>query len=295
MRFTRLRRASVIGCLCWVAGAATVAVQAQEDGVNGPPKVLVIQREFTKPGKGGALHEKTEAVYLHAMAAAGAKPRYLAMVSLSGRSRALFFSGYSSLAAWEEENKDVASNTALSAALDRANVADGDLLSETSESVWVRRDDLSLNAGNLLGVRYMEIRQFLVRPGHAREWDELVKLVMAGYNGVPQMNWVTFESQYGPEGHAFLIITRLKSMADADQMLGQDKGFAEALGEGGLKKLAGLEASCLESEQTNLFQITPKMSYPPEAWVKAEPSFWKPKPAVAGTTKAEDKPAPPVP
>ncbi len=274
-----------------ITGAGTAVLHAQDDGTNGPPKVLVIQREFTKPGKGGALHEKTEAAYIHALAAAGAKPRYLAMVSLSGRSRALFFSGYPSLAAWEEESKSVDADAALSAALDRANVADGDLLSETTASVWVRRDDLSLNSGNLLGVRFMEIRQFMVRPGHAREWDELVKLVMAGYSGVPQMNWVTFESQYGPEGHAFLVITRLKSMADADQMLGQDKGFAEALGEERLKKLAALEAACLESQQTNLFQISPKMSYPPEAWVKAEPSFWKPKPAVISAKKAEAKPA----
>jgi hypothetical protein len=291
MRFTRFQQSTLICFLFCVAGAGTVALQAQDDGVNGPPKVLVIQREFTRPGKGGALHERTEAAYIHAMAAAGAKPRYLAMVSLSGPSRALFFSGYPSLSAWEEENKSVENDAVLSAALDRANVADGDLLSETNSSVWVRRDDQSLNSGNLLGVRFMEIRQFVVRPGHAREWDELVKLVITGYNGTPQMNWVTFESQYGVVGHVFLVVTRLKSMADADQMMGQDKGFAEALGEEGLKKLAALESSCLESQQTNLFQISPKMSYPPESWVKAEPAFWKPKVTVAVVKKAEAKPA----
>jgi hypothetical protein len=279
--------------ICFALSAISVApleLRAQNDGTDGPPKVLVIQREFTKPGKGGALHEKTEAAYIHAMAAAGAKPRYLAMVSLSGSSRALFFSGYPSLAAWEEENKAVERDATLSAALDRANVADGDLLSETNSSVWIRRDDLSLNSGNLLGVRYMEIRQFFIRPGHSHEWDELVKLVIAGYKGVPEMNWATFELQYGTGGHGFLVISRLKSMADADQMMGEDKGFAEALGGEGLKKLAALEAACIESDQTNLFQISPKMSYPPEAWVKAEPDFWKSKP-VAALKKAENKPA----
>src|SRR3984957_12693363 len=280
--------------VCFALGGIALtplALRAQDDGSNGPPKVLVIQREFTKPGKGGALHEKTEAAYIHAMAAARAKPRYLAMVSLSGPSRALFFSGYPSLSAWEEENKSVESDAALSAALDRANVADGDLLSETNSSVWVRRDDLSLNSGNLLGVRFMEIRQFVVRPGHAREWDELVKLVISGYTGMPQMNWVTFESQYGTVGHVFLVVTRLKSLADADQMMGLDKGFADTLGQEGLKRGAALESSCLESQQTNLFQISQKMSYPPESWVKAEPDFWKPKGTAATVKKAETKPA----
>jgi hypothetical protein len=253
--------------------------------------VLVIQREFTKPGKGGALHEKTEAAFIHALSAAGAKPRYFALVSLSGVSRAVFFNGYPSLAAWEEENAGVDKDVTLSAALDRANVADGDLLSETSQSVWLRRDDQSLNVGNLLGVRFMEIRQFVVRPGHAHEWDELVKLVMSGYNGMPQMNWVTFEEQYGPLGHGFLLITLLKSLADADRMMGEDKAFAEALGAEGLKRMATLESSCLESQQTSLFQISPKMSYPPESWVKADPEFWKPKATIAATKKAEAKPA----
>jgi hypothetical protein len=290
MKLPKYCRSLAVCCALGGIALTPLALRAQDDGTNGPPKVLVIQREFTKPGKGGALHEKTEAAYIHAMAAAGAKPRYLAMVSLSGASRALFFSGYPSLAAWEEENKSVEQNATLSAALDRANVADGDLLSETNSSVWIRRDDLSLNSGNLLGVRYMEIRQFYVRPGHSREWDELVKLVIAGYKGVPEMNWSTFEEQYGTGGHGFLVITRLKSMADADQMMAEDKGFAEALGEEGLKKLANLEAACIESRQDNLFQISPKMSYPPESWVKAEPDFWKPKP-VPVVKKAESKPA----
>ena len=45
--------------LC-VASAAPSMMYAQNDGSDGPPKVLVIHREFTKPGKGGAQHQKTE-------------------------------------------------------------------------------------------------------------------------------------------------------------------------------------------------------------------------------------------
>jgi hypothetical protein len=43
-----------------------------------------------------------------------------------------------------------------------------------------------------------------------------------------------------------------------------------------MKKMAELEAACVESRQTNLFFIDPKMSYPPEAFVKADPDFWTP-------------------
>jgi len=219
---------------------------------------------------------------------AKATPRYLAMTSLSGASRALFFSGYASLAAWEEENKGVVKNPALSAALDRAMVADGDLLSGFDQSVWSRRDDLSFNMGNLQGDRFMEIIQFTIRPGHTHEWEELVKMVQAGYKkGLPDANWVTFQMLYGTGGPgAYIVITKLKSMAEADQNLASDSKFMDAMGEDGMKKIEELEAACIESRQTNLFAFSPEMSYPPESWTKAEPDYWKQPTAASAAKKA---------
>jgi hypothetical protein len=52
------------------------------------------------------------------------------------------------------------------------------------------------------------------------------------------------------------------------------------LGTEGLKKLAAIEASYLESKQADLLFIDPKMSYPNEKMLKADPEFWKtPQPA----------------
>ena len=194
--------------VCFVLGAASLAplaLRAQDDGTNGPPKVLVIQRGVHQAGQGrrtaredrGGIHprhgsrRRQAALCCHGLVVRVIEGSLLQRLSFLGR-----------LGGGEQER---GRDAALSAALDRANVADGDLLSETNSSVWIRRDDLSLNSGNLLGVRYMEIRQFYVRPGHSREWDELVKLVIAGYKGVPEMNWTTFEEQYGAGGHGFLV------------------------------------------------------------------------------------------
>jgi hypothetical protein len=77
-------------------------VAAQED--MGPPKVLVIEREFVKPGKAGSLHEKSESQFVQAFTAAKWPTHYLAMASLSGRPRALFMLGYPSFEAWEKDN-----------------------------------------------------------------------------------------------------------------------------------------------------------------------------------------------
>ena len=40
------------------AGVAVAAAQEKSDGVMPPPKVLVVFREFLKPGKGGAPHDE---------------------------------------------------------------------------------------------------------------------------------------------------------------------------------------------------------------------------------------------
>lgn len=258
-------------------GSATVPVLAQ-DKVLMTPKILTIQREFTKPGKEGEAHEKTEGAFSKAMADAKATDHYVAMSSLSGRPRVLFLSGYASFADIEAERKKVNSNATLSAELDRANEADGEVLAETDSSVWRKREELSLNPGYRVGTRYEEFIQFVIRPGHNAEWEELVKMVIAGYKkGVPEGYWGMYEELYGG-GNTYLVIIPLKSSEQIDANLASDPKFAEAMGPEGLKKMAALEASCVESRATQLFRIAPKMSYPPEAFVQAEPEFWNPKP-----------------
>jgi hypothetical protein len=254
---------------------APMVVRAQDDGTAGPPKVLVVHREFMKPGREGMQHEKTEGAFIEGIRANHATIHYLAMTSLSGPDRTLFFSGYPSFAAWEEEEKDTAKNPALTGAMDRANGLDGDLLSATDKSVWLRDDDLSMNQHDLKGDRYMQISQYFVKPGHVAEWEELVKLVKEGYaKGVPEASWSMFEQRYGANGNAYVVITPLKSLGEVDGMLGSGKAFMDAMGESGMKKMGQLEASCVESWQMNLFAFSPKMSSPPEQWVKDEPDYW---------------------
>lgn len=130
-------------------------------------------------------------------------------------------------------------------------------------------------------MRYFDITQFKVKPGHMREWEELVKIYKEGFEkGVPGSNWAVFESMYGQDnGGYFLVFQPMKTLAEVDQDMGAGKKFAETIGEDGMKRVEALTASCLESSQSNLFVFRPKMSYPMEEWVKADPDFWRPKAA----------------
>ena len=259
-------------------GLGTIAAQ---DGVMQPPKVLQIIREFVKPGKSGSLHEATESGFVKAFQAAKWPTHYLAADSMTGVSRSLFFVGYDSFDAWEKDSMAAQQNRTLSSALDRASIADGDLLNSTESSMFVYREDFSLRAPlNIAQMRYFEIERFKIRAGHEKEWDTLVKMYINGYEkAVPNAHWTTYQSMYGADnGGVYIVITPMKSLAEVDQGLADSKKFAAAMGEDEMKKAEELAADCLESSQNNLFMFNPKISYVSDDWIKADPAFWKPKP-----------------
>lgn len=275
--------------LCTVS-VAPMVMCAQDDGRNGPPEILVVQREFTKPGRAGMAHEKTEGQFARELEASKGEFYYFALTAMSGPDRTLFLSGYSSLADWESTSKGLAKHPAMMESMDRINMADGDLLSSADSSVWRRRDDMSMNTHDLKGIRYFQIEQFKLKPGHSGEWEEAVKMVMDGYKkGIPEASWVMFQQVYGTGGDDFIVIETMKSLAEVDEHHAGGSKFADAMGKDGLMKLEKLVAGSVEAQQTNLFSINPRMSHVPEEWRKGEPDFWMPK-APGAVKKDEKKP-----
>jgi hypothetical protein len=210
-----------------LGGLGTVAAQEKSEGAKGPPKVLVIIREFVKPGKSGMTHEKTESAFVQAFTRAKWPTHYLAVDSLSGKLRSLFLIGYDSFEAWEKDSQATQKNAALTAALDRAGVVDGELLSEVDTGAFRYSEEYSLGASavNIANMRYFEISAFHVRPGHHKEWDEAVKLVMAAYAKIPDVHWATYEAVYGADGGTYVVFTPMKSLAEVDRGFAQDKQF----------------------------------------------------------------------
>jgi hypothetical protein len=272
-------------------GGLGVATAQEGPATTPPPKVIQIVREFVKPGKGGAAHEKAESAFVQAFARAKWPTHYFAATALTGKPRVLFFVAFDSFEAWEKDSLAQQKNATLSAAVDRASVNDGELLSDMDTSVLTYNDEQSLRAPvDIAHMRYFEISLYRVRPGHRAQWNELVKLVKAAYEKVPDTHWAMYEAMFGQEDVTYVVIIPRKSATEIDQRMLNEKQFVDAMGEDGMKKLVELESAAVEFTQTNLFQFSPAMSYPRDEWVKADPEFWKthaPMPAA----KAEEKPA----
>ena len=280
--------------LCLFLGMAVVA-KAQENNQemgHKPPKILTITREFVKPGKYGNAHDKTESLYVNAMSAAKWPTHYFAMDSITGRPRSLFLTGYESFEAWQADSLAEQKNATLSAALDRANEADGALLDSTETSAFVFREDQSYNAAvDIPHMRYFEIEVFVVRPGHEKDWDDAVKLVMDAYKkSMPDAHWAIYQEMFGATGGEYLVITPMKSASEIDKSFADNPKFMAAMGEDGMKKLSELSAAAIQETMANLFVFSPAKSYVDESWIKADPDFWKPKAAKpAAAKKAEEK------
>jgi hypothetical protein len=252
------------------------------------PKVLQITREFIKPYKSGAAHDKTESAFVAAMSKAKFPAYYVGLDSLSGKSRALFLTGYESFADWEKDNKIVDKNPALAAELERASIADGELLDEVDSGVFTFSEELSYRPhADISHARYMEITEFHIRLGHTGDWHKLTTMYKdAQEKAGTSAHWATYEAAYGTSGGTYLSISGDTSMADIDKGYGEDgKKFMAALGEDGMKELDKLYGATVESANTQLFAINPKQSYVSPETIKADPEFWAPKPAAKPAVK----------
>jgi hypothetical protein len=251
-------------------------------------------REFLKPGKSGAIHDKSESLFVQAYAKSKSNSHYLGMNSLTGKPRSLFFTGYESFEAWEKDAEATNKNAVLLTALDRALVADGELLDSLDQGAFVYREDLSLNSKvDIARMRYFEIEVFHTRPGRDAEWTEATNLVLAAIRkSNPDAHLACYQSFFGAPNGTFLFITPHKSASEVDRNIARDPAFAEAMGESGMKKLGELSALSIESSEDNLFTFNPKMSYVPDEWIKTGPDFWRPKPAPSAAKLPVEKEKP---
>jgi hypothetical protein len=194
------------------------------------PKVLQIQREFLKPGKAGAAHEKTESAFVEALRRAKWPTNYIGMTSMSGKSRALFFTSYESFEAMEKDISAAEKNTSLMAAIEHANLVDGELQQEGDQGLFYLHEEMSLRPrADLSAMRYMEITSYHVKPGKGKEWAEAVKMVKDAYEkGVPESHWGMFEEMYGGDGGTYLVLISHKTLAEIDKGFAMSKQFREA-------------------------------------------------------------------
>ena len=266
-----------------LAVAASLPAAAQDASAAttaSTPKYLQVIVEYTKPGKGGLAHDKTEGAFVQAMRKAKFPLHYTAYNAISGRARAIYLGAFNSFDEMQQANK-IYDAPAVASEFERINVADGELLDEAHTIIFSSDPELSYHSKTPGPQnRYLEADIVQVRPGHGKDFEDLMKLYMAAFDkaGTTQ-HWGAYRTEYGESVGEYVFLTASNSEAEIDQRFSEDPKIGAALMDDDKKKIRELRAASIESERVEMYSVNPAQSYVSDDYIQADPGFWKPKAA----------------
>jgi len=275
--------------MCTAGVLSTGSLALAQDPPQGPAKILQILREEVKPGRSTA-HERLEAGYAKAFKAARRSP-YLAMSTITGPSEAWFLVRFDSYAALEAENDAIEKDATLTQALGQLDEADAAFRTGQRAIIAEYREDLSYRPlSNIGGIHYVDVIIFRVRPGQVPTFEEARAISKKAHEQANvDERWAVYEVGSGMPAGTFLMLFGHKSLAELDTDP-HTPAYREALGAEGRAKVQKLTGDAVQSVETMTFKFSPKMSYPPEWLVKADPDFWSPKTPAMSKSVAPAKP-----
>jgi hypothetical protein len=264
-------------------GAGSPALAQTPAAADGPPPILRIGREEMRPGKGAA-HETNEANWAVAYAKTKMQNGWVGMTSMTGPSEFWYLSGYASWEEMEKANKADDANEAWTAENNKFSALDGEFLSRNSASIASYRPAMSYQAGsNLARFRYMSVQLIRLKPGHGREFVDLWREQVAAHEKAKMdEHWAFYQVSSGLQDGVYIYLQPHVSLAELDQSgpMHNNPTYRDAVGEAGRARAREAAQAAVESSQTLLFALSPKMTVAPQAWIEADP-FWAPKPVVA--------------
>jgi hypothetical protein len=274
-----------------LAVAASLPAAAQDASAAttaSTPKYLQVIVEYTKPGKGGMAHDKTEGAFVQAMRKAKFPLHYTAYNAISGRARAIYLGAFNSFDEWQQANK-IYDAPAVASEFERINGADGELLNEAHTLIFSSDPELSYHSKTPGPQnRYLEADIVQVRPGHGKDFEDLMKLYMAAFDkaGTTQ-HWGAYRMEYGESIGEYVFLTASNSEAEIDQRFSEDPKIGAALSDDDKKKIRELRSASIETERVELYSANPAQSYVTDDYIQADPGFWKPKTAAPASKPAQ--------
>ena len=254
---------------------------AQSAPANEPPAVLQFVREAVKEGKGAA-HRRVEQEYVVAYRKNKFPFHYLGLSAESGPNEAWFLFAFPSFAAVEEGDK-LSQRAPLKNDLELVDVRDGELRTESRSMTAIYRKDLSYLPATALPVgkfRYMTIDTYRVRLGQNAAFMQGGKTILDGYRKANiDMAVLCYQVVAGAPNGVYLFLTPLDSLKKLDGVPAIDKALTDAVGADSMQRLQKGEGDVFQNMESNLFAVSPEMSYLSKEDEDQDPAFWRPKPA----------------
>ena len=277
----KARTASVVPLCLMFAGltfgaAPSLLAQHEAGQVQGPSKYLYVTNVDLKPEQSSA-YQKIESDAVQAMRAAGAPNHDMGLWSITGPTHAVYLRGFDSFADLQKSHDATMGMSKLMDTLRADAASEAPLVSDRHTSIYSYDEDLSLNAPvDLAKMRFMRITLFHVRSGENQDWEHVVKLFVKAYqSSIPDARWAMFEKMYGVgSDNTYILVTPMESLSVVDAMHDNGKKFEAAVGADQLQILRKGLSTTVESSETDLFALSPQLSYVPDSWITSSPDFW---------------------
>lgn len=269
----------------------SVLAQNPSGEMPGPPKVLLIVREDIKPGMMVA-HNKHSAAFASMFGRLNTPNRRIALVPVAGsENEVIYFTGAQTFAELEKINGDtdkrLASLTGSNQAeLDRLQKEAPALHAGMRDMLAVLRTDLSFQPSVVLPtMRYMAITTVRIRPGQEDQYAELVKntINVARDKAKAELHIAAFQVIAGTPGPTLMFVRPMKSLAEYDLRIGPR--VREAMSDDQKKKADKMASESVMFSETNIYALSPELSYVEKEFVAMDPTFWGPKPEAMAKAK----------
>lgn len=277
---------ALIAAFAVLAPASVAVAQMHDHDKNpGPPKILDIIREDSKPGKTMA-HRKHEAAWTQAFIQAGGFPYSLTISSVTGPDEDWFMTGFDSFAALEKFNDSFESKPAYQKIMETYAPKESDFVSESRTITARYRPELSYKPNFELG-EYKYFNVAVVRYKLGFDPAEVGKILNAAREkGNVDYHVVAYQVNSGMSVGTYIYFTPIKSLSEWDQPPNQ--AYNDALKEA---KFDDAVAKSVMNVEFRLFGFNPRLSYMPESVTKLNPEFWNPKMETAKAAAKATTPA----
>ena len=136
----------------------------------------------------------------------------------------------------------------------------------------------STTAPNLGKTRFINIASYRVKLGHTEDLMAGSKMILGALEKANlQFPVLAYEVMAGvPEG-LFLFIEPMESLKTLDEGPARDRAMIEAMGAENFGRLMKGTGDVFATIETNLFSVSPQMSYVSKEVEDTDANFWKPK------------------
>jgi hypothetical protein len=250
-------------------------VVGQSPPMNGPPPVLLIQRELVKPGKNVG-HNKWEAGWPAAFAKANYPTIYIGMNAVSGINEAWFLIGFPSFEAMEKDQARMDSDASLTAELRRLGAGEADYVENTRGVLAAYVPSVSYKPNiDIATMRYFEILTYTMKPGHEGDFNKAAGIERDGYTKASlDQPWAIFRAVSGMPSGTFYVFLPMRSLAALDKGMSANEAMGRALGPEQMSALDKLVLDGVATSQSQVFAFNPKISYVSKEMKAADP-FWR--------------------